>query len=98
MLGVLGISFGELMLIMMVALVALGPEHFLSSVKTLKSLADGFKSWYNDFINYLESEINGDGFVDIIIDEEGNRQKVYDVEKIKPFLKPSADERNDEHK
>jgi Sec-independent protein translocase protein TatA len=92
-----GVSFGEILVVLIVAFILLGPENFIEGIKSFKNVSNKLRSWYMDFMSYLKSELEHDQFIDIFVDDEGNSQKVYDIEKIKPFLN-STNDKNDEPK
>ena len=80
------ISFGELIIVLLVGLLVLGPREMLRCLKTLKSIWADIKGYYNEFTQYLSRELDNDDFVKIVYDPEGNPQKVYDIDKLKPYL------------
>lgn len=82
------ISFGELIIVFLVGLLVLGPREMLRCAKTLKTIWADIKVYYNEFMQYLSRELDSDDFVKIVYDPEGNPQKVYDIEKLKPYLHP----------
>lgn len=81
------ISMSELMLVGIVGLYALGPKELFAAIKSVRSLVANLKAYYEEFMNHLSKELEGDDYVKIIFDDEGRPQKVYDLEKIKPYLK-----------
>lgn len=80
------ISFAELLVVLLVGLLVLGPKDMLKSAKAMKRVWRDIKSYYTEFVEYLSRELDNDDFVKIIYDQDGNPQKVYDIEKLKPYL------------
>ncbi len=90
----LDIAISELILVGIVGLLVLGPKEMLSAIRSGRKAIAILRSYYEEFTNYLTKELEiDDDYVKIIMDDEGHPQKVYDLEKIRPYLK--EEERND---
>jgi Sec-independent protein translocase protein TatA len=90
----LDVSISELALVGLVGFLVLGPKEMLSMIKSARSIITSLKSYYEEFIKHLNKELEADDdYVKIIMDNEGHPQKVYDLEKIKPYIK--EEEKND---
>ncbi|MDF3047666.1 MAG: hypothetical protein K0R73_784 [Candidatus Midichloriaceae bacterium] len=77
-----------------VGLIVLGPKEMVEVIRSLRKIWANIKEHYNEFLAYLSSELeenSNDDYVKIILDQDGNPQKVYDLEKIKPYLKDEDD-------
>ncbi len=79
-------SISELILVAIVGFLVLGPKELFASIKAIRSMILNFKAYYEDFMRYLSKEFESDDYIKIIFDDEGLPQKVYDLEKIKPYI------------
>ena len=88
----LDISIAELLLVGIVGLLTLGPKELLAAIKSLRGLTAYLQRAYEEFMSYLNKELDdSDDYIKIIFDDEGQPQKVYDLEKIKPYLKDEGE-------
>jgi sec-independent protein translocase protein TatB len=90
----LDISISEIIVVGIVGLIVLGPKEMVEVIRSLRKIWANIKEHYNEFLAYLSSELeenSNDDYVKIILDQDGNPQKVYDLEKIKPYLKDEDD-------
>ncbi|MCE2991874.1 MAG: twin-arginine translocase TatA/TatE family subunit [Candidatus Jidaibacter sp.] len=90
----LDISISEIIVVGLVGLIVLGPKEMVEVIRSLRKIGNNIKEYYNEFLAYLSAELGetpSDDYVKIILDQDGNPQKVYDLEKIKPYLKDEDD-------
>ncbi len=96
-----GFSLGELIVVLTIALLVLGPKELIEVVRSCKKLFSQLEGWYKSYSNYFQQaikEIEEDieqeekEIVNYIIDLEGKVQKTYDLSKIIPDLKRNADD------
>ncbi|AIF80888.1 hypothetical protein I862_01625 [endosymbiont of Acanthamoeba sp. UWC8] len=97
----LGFSFGELVVVSVVALLALKPKELKALVRSWRKLSSQIQQYYQNYLSYFneafkeESESEAEDESDIvnyILDLDGNIQKTYDLSKIMPDLKRNADD------
>jgi Sec-independent protein translocase protein TatA len=93
-----GFSFGELLLIMLVGIVILGPKELIELVRSSKKLFIHIQDWYNSYLDYFKTEISSieededKEIVNYILDLDGKIQRTYDISKIVPDLKQNVDD------
>lgn len=84
-------SLPELGLVGIIALLVLGPKDMVIFLKSISQAISKVKDYYCDYVQYLNSAINEveaeKNVVDVIIDMDGNHQRVYDLSKIMPQIK-----------
>ncbi len=84
-------SLPELGLVGLVALLVLGPKDMVIFLKSVSQVFGKVKGYYNDYVKYLNDAINEveaeKNVVDMIVDMDGNMQRVYDLNKIMPQIK-----------
>lgn len=83
---VFNISFSEILLVLLVAILAFKPSELIDLAKTISGLATSFKKTYHEFIEYLRRELGEEDVVKVIFDEDGVPHKAYDLSKLEPFL------------
>ncbi len=90
-----GISVGEVLVVLLISFLIFDIKEIVQFIHKIKDFFTKIQEFYNEFVNYLKIQIEDD-FVDVILDEEGNSQKVYDVKKVKGIIKKSnkSDENN----
>lgn len=82
------VSFAELGLVGLIGLLLLGPKDMLQAIKYIKTFLSSLREKYDEYIKYFnETMAEEEPIVKIVFDEEGNPQKAYDINRIKPFLK-----------
>lgn len=81
-------SLAELLVVAMVMLVSFRPSEMLATLRWLQSVKMQFTRWWRGGNKQLAKWLQEDQVVDVIIDEKGNYQKVYDVEALKPPPRP----------
>ena len=96
------ISFFELIIIVVVGIIFIGPEELPSVVKNLRKIflylkqtKDSIKETITDMddVNYIKNELSEvDQSLKEIVDLDGNVQKVYDISNVMPEIKTA---RND---
>lgn len=84
-------SFSELGLVGLIALLVLGPKDMVLFIRSIRAFFSQIQDHYKKYINYLNAAINEveeeTKLVDMIIDQDGKYQKVYDISKIMPDIK-----------
>ncbi len=84
-------SLPELGLVGLIALLVLGPKDMVIFLKSISQVISKIKDYYNDYVKYLNAAINEveaeKNVVDVIIDMDGNHQRVYDLSKVMPQIK-----------
>ncbi len=84
-------SLPELGLVGLIALLVLGPKDMVFFLKSISQVISKIKDYYNDYVKYLNAAINEveaeKNVVDVIVDMDGNHQRVYDLSKIMPQIK-----------
>lgn len=88
----LEVSLSEILVVAVVALFALGPKEMLRVMRSLGTFYANVLSYRDELMKKIKKEI-GDDFVDIIVDGSGEYQKVYDLEKIKPYIGSKDDDK-----
>lgn len=85
------LSFSEIGLVGVIALMVLGPKEMIVFIKSIRDFFASIRQYYNKYLNYLNKAINEveeeTKLVDVIIDQDGNYQKVYDLSKVMPQIK-----------
>lgn len=91
-------SLPELGLVGIVALLVLGPKDMVIFLKSVSQAFGKVKGYYNDYVKYLNDAINEveaeKNVVDMIMDMDGNMQRVYDLNKIMLQIKEEKDAAN----
>jgi sec-independent protein translocase protein TatB len=86
----LDFSLSEFGIVGAVALLVLGPKDMLLFLKSASEFFSRLKEYFSEYTNYLNQAVNEieseSKIVDVIMDEEGNMQKVYDLSKIMPEI------------
>ena len=87
------VSFSEISLIGFIALLVLGPKEMMSLYKSIKRITTNLKASINKYFKEAEQSLDEEDIVEIIIDQEGNPQKAYKLEKIMPYLNKDKDDK-----
>lgn len=91
-------SFTELGLVGLVSYLVLGPKDSILFLKSIQKFIHNAKKHFEEYTSYLNDslkEVEEEGnVVDMILDQDGKYQKVYDLSKIMPEIKETkaADE------
>ena len=88
-------SCAELLVILIIGLLVLGPKDLLQAVKSVGGITGKLRQYYDSFISYLSKELGEDEYVKFIVDEDGNHHKAYDLDKIKPYIRPPSEQSTD---
>jgi len=80
-------SFSEFSLVVMLALILLGPKELLRLYNNMRAKFLPIKQTIENEIGAIRREIDEEGVVEIIIDDQGRPQKSYNLEKLRPHLK-----------
>jgi Sec-independent protein translocase protein TatA len=90
-------SLAEFGLVGLVALLVLGPKDMVVFMRSASGMVSDLKKNFEKYAQYLKdamNEVEGEtNIVDVIIDEEGNSQRVYDLSKIMPAIKEEGAEK-----
>lgn len=85
------LSFSEIGLVGVIALMLLGPKEMIVFIKSIRDFFASIRQYYKSYLNYLNKAINEveeeTKLVDVILDQDGNYQKVYDLSKVMPQIK-----------
>jgi Sec-independent protein translocase protein TatA len=80
-------SFSEFSLVMVLALLLLGPKELYRLYHSVRAKFQPIKQTLEAEIGAIRREIDEEGVVEIIIDDQGRPQKSYNLEKLRPHLK-----------
>lgn len=85
----LGLSLGEVLLIMLVGFLVLGPAEMTRLVSELRGFINKVQQWYHQYYGTITDSLpnSEQEIVKYIIDMDGNVQRTYDLTKIMPDLK-----------
>ena len=86
------ISLSEVILVLIAGFLFLGPRELARMIRTAKSYLTDIKTQFSEIEHEISEQLESDDFVKIIHDPKGKKQKVYDLEKIKPHLKKDDEE------
>lgn len=93
-------SFPELGIVGLIALLVLGPKDMVLFLKSIAQFASKLKEYCAEYTQYINSAVNEieaeTKIVDMIVDEEGNMQKVYDLSKIMPEIHEDKEDATNE--
>jgi Sec-independent protein translocase protein TatA len=81
-------AFSELCLVFLIALMVLGPKEALEFVKAIRKGISEVKLYYKKYTDHLNAILSeSENVIDVMIDENGQIQKMYNLDKIKPDIK-----------
>lgn len=84
------VSFSEILLVLLVAILAFKPHELIDLVKSIRSITASLKKSYQNFIDYLHRELGEEEVVKVVFDENGVPHRAYDLSKLEPYLKSTA--------
>jgi Sec-independent protein translocase protein TatA len=85
-------SLAELGIIGVVALMVLGPAEMLQLLKYARKFTAAAKREYEKYFTELQDAVGETDLITIVFDDEGNPQRAYDLEKLKPVIRGKEDE------
>ena len=81
-------SLSELGVVGIVALIALGPKEMMNVLKAIREIKNKITSYFSESKSYVNKVLDEEqNVVDVIIDMDGNYQKVYKLDILKPKIK-----------
>jgi Sec-independent protein translocase protein TatA len=81
-------SLSELGVVGLVALIVLGPKEMIELIKSARKIKSSITEYFAESKKYLDEILEEEeNIVDVIIDMDGNYQKTYKLNKIKPDIK-----------
>lgn len=83
----LNFSFAELSLVAIIAILLLGTEDIITIIKGFKRLRKKIKSYLDEHFSEFNDLINTDEVENLMVDEDGKLQKMYDNSKIASLTK-----------
>ena len=103
----LNISFFELIIIILVGIIFIGPEELPTVIRSvrkifvhIKSMTNSLKESINDLddIKYIKDEVSDvKGSLKEIVGLDGNIQKVYDISEVMPEIKTARNDSTETH-
>jgi Sec-independent protein translocase protein TatA len=81
------ISLSEIMVVLLGGFLFLGPRELVRVMRTIRSYIWELKNQIFRIEREISDEIDSDDFIKTIKDADGIHQKVYDLEKIKPYIR-----------
>lgn len=81
------ISMGEISLAALVAFVVLGPKDMLKAYHHIKLIVVNIKKEIEKYIHSITHSIDDEDVVQVVLDDDGNPQKAYNLDKIMQKLK-----------
>ena len=85
--AMLDFSLAELGVVGLVALLLLGPEDLAGILKAIKTLKSKIKDFFTDRFPEVTEAIYNDKVIDLMVDSDGNLQKMYDNKKLESSRK-----------